>query len=180
MFSRKSFLIFISGTLFGFLVAIIIGTIKIYKDKGRTLFQARVFGDVRIVPVAIDPTIVPEIHKAIQIEKEGEVFLHLYFDNQNMLHELSYFDRDSEIFNVDMSEGAIEYGKAMDLRYLDIDHDGAFDVQWIKGKPAIFVDNGWLEVYDFERKEKNAIVKHGNQEVLYVFETNKGWIKQGK
>jgi hypothetical protein len=182
MFSRKTFLIFIFGSLFGFSVAIIIGTISIYRNMGRPLSQPRVLGDVRVVPVAIDPKIVPGIHKAIQIEREGEIFLHLYFDDQNKIDELSYIDHSEQLFMLDMSsrESGVVYGKTMDSIHLDMNYDGTFDARWTKGIPAIFVDGGWLEVYDFERKQKKAILKQDNQDVIYIFESGKGWIQQEK
>ena len=178
MFNKKTFFTFIFGAIFGLFVTMSIGTINIQKNKGRPLYQPRNFGNIRIIPTTVDPLIVPNAYKAMLIDRDGEFFLHLYFDKQDKLQKLIYLDGEESLFEVNLPEGGAEYGHVMDPRYKDIDRNGSFDIIWVEGRPGIVVDNHRIEVSGINYNQEEATVKEGNEDVLYVFEFNKGWIRK--
>jgi len=184
MLSKKTILIFVFGCLLGFSVALIIGAINLFRNKGYPLTYPKIIGDIRIASVAIDPKQVPGVGKTVVIEKKGSPFLNLLFDEEQTLCELLYYSRGNAILSIDLSsekEGkGIEYGDPLKTTFWDIDYDGTFNAQWGNGISQIYINNSWQKINSLKRKQKQAVLKQDNQDIVYIFESGKGWVKQEK
>ena len=162
----------------------LIGAIKIHRDKGLPLLHSKTFGNIRITaPIKVDRMLLPDTSAAILIKSEEEVLMSLFFGDDEKLMSMSLYNKGEPIMRAHReypsnSWRELSYGCTETPIYMiDIDCDGSFDKQYYdeQDSRSIFLDGKWLEV-DRCRRYTAEINKDGRT-IQYVFTDDKGWTK---
>jgi hypothetical protein len=176
---------YLIGVLSGFVLLTGIAAFSVYRDKGKPLASARVFGDVRITPCEVGGGALPDVEELLLVEVGDEAFLTLFFDDERRLSQMSFRNDEAIIGTVmrvhaDDSWRGFIYGNDEEFydTYTDIDFDGSFDLRYVIGEGYevsryIELDGVWVKADKCSYEE--ATIDSVDEKLTYVFKGLDGW-----
>ncbi len=182
----KSIMIFLTGIVCGFGIALSIGFYRMNKDKGTQIIGLKLFGNVEMFPVDMSSAMLPDLSEMLIFRCDGENIASFFLDPNRKLTEFSMYKKGSDetIFRVtrdiDNNWTRLIYGDVgKGETYIDIDCDGNFDLKWIRGDShglirQIYLGGKWQAVSKCNLEE--ATMQGDQGTVKYIFEEGKGWV----
>lgn len=181
---KQKIFIFLSGCVFGIVVSLFIGfyCYEFYRYHDGALMGPKVYGNIRILRSKVpDKFRLPDMDSCILIEKDGEEMFSMFFDEDEELDSVSYFQEGEIRFSASLlnrdDKQMCSYGDERYF-YFDMNSDGIFDIMTLDGERFIYVPNEKTWLKRSNAKGRDAIVADGDGERVFVFNPEGGWIEK--
>lgn len=165
---------FCGGVLFASMLFVPI----VFNNSSRELSSEKMFGDVRIVPVAEHNRML-ENGRYLLVYQNNELLLSLFFDKGEKLSDFTFIQDNNPLFSALRSAQlnkwvTFNFGdRNSNVRYSDMNADGELDYTISDELFYIFTDNRWIDANEIAPLQ--AMAENG---IFYSFLMDKGWVEK--